>query len=170
METIAKEAGVTKQTLYARFPNKDHLCNAVIDAAMAQWREQQGPLLDGFTTLEEALYRHSVGTLKTATQGASLLLDRFLHAQSSRDPELAKDVIGPIRAKAIQDIESILLRFSSPERARACDCRVAAEYYFICLSGKIQDLNTFRDERHADSIAAWARTAVRLFIKGYFTA
>jgi AcrR family transcriptional regulator len=170
MEAVAKVAGITKQTLYARFPNKEELYRGVANDLIGQWREKQGPLLSGFTSLEEALYQHTVGTLETATREASAILDHFLNEQTGRNPEIAKQIIGPIRTRAIQDIELILDAFSSPELKATQDMHAAAEYYFMCLAGKIQDLNTFRHELSPTALADWAKTAVKLFIKGYLAA
>jgi AcrR family transcriptional regulator len=167
MDAIAKAAGITKQTLYSRFPSKDELYRAVIDDIMARWREQQGPVVRDDTTLEEALHEHTVRTLDTATREGSALLTRFLNVESSRDPGLARAVIGPIRAKGIQDIECILDAFPAPGHAAPIDQRAAAEYFFMGLVGKINDLNNFRDEISPDALAAWATTAVHLFLEGY---
>jgi AcrR family transcriptional regulator len=167
MDAIAKAAGITKQTLYARFPSKDELYRAVIDDIMAAWRAYQGPILRDDATLEQALHEHTLRTLETATREGSALLSRFLNVESARDPGLAKAIIGPIRAKGIQDIERILEAFPARGRAAFTDKHVAAEYFFMGLVGKINDLNNFRDDINPDALSAWATTAVSLFLKGY---
>ncbi|MHA4868881.1 TetR/AcrR family transcriptional regulator [Duganella sp. PWIR1] len=167
MDAVAKAAGITKQTLYARFPSKGELYQAVIDHTMVQWREQQGPLLGKFKSLEASLYHHSVGTLETATREGSALLANFLNLEAGHNPELVRQIMGPVRAKAIQDIETILAAFPGPNRITAATRRAAAEYFFMCLVGKIHDLNHFRDEIRPAALATWAKTTVRLFLDGY---
>lgn len=164
MESVAREAGMTKQTLYARFPNKDELYRAVIDGVIAAWRADQGALVGDYTTLEEALYQHTLRTLQTATREGSALLGHFLNAEAGRNPEVAQAVLGPVRSQGIKDIAAILEAFPNSGGA---DRQAAAEYYFICLAGKINDLNNFRDEVGPGALAAWAKTAVRLFLGGY---
>jgi AcrR family transcriptional regulator len=166
MEAIAKAAGVTKQTLYARFPNKGELREAVMDEIMRQWREHQGPLLDSFGTLEETLYQHSIRTLETATREGSALLAQFLNKESRFQPSLTKEILGSIRARGIQDIQTILDAFPVHE-ADSVSRECAAEFYFMILVGKINDMNTLHGEADMNELASWARTAVRLFLGGY---
>jgi TetR/AcrR family transcriptional repressor of mexJK operon len=166
MEAIAKAAGVTKQTLYARFPNKSELCQAVMEEVMRQWREHQGPLLGDFTTLEEALYQHSIRTLQTATREGSALLAQFLSNEGRFQPELARDILGSIRAKGIQDIETILHAFAV-SKADTASTRQAAEFYFMALVGKINDMNALPGEADMHDVVSWAKTAASLFSSGY---
>jgi TetR/AcrR family transcriptional repressor of mexJK operon len=166
MEAIARAAGVTKQTLYARFPNKSELCQAVMQDVMQQWREHQGPLLGDFPTLEEALYQHSIRTLQTATREGSALLAQFLNNEGRFQPELTRDILGAIRAKGLQDIETILHAYAV-SKAGAASTRQAAEFYFMTLVGKINDMNSVPGEVEVQDVAPWARTAVGLFLRGY---
>jgi AcrR family transcriptional regulator len=167
MDAIAKAAGITKQTLYARFPNKDDLYRTVINDVIDKWRQNQGPLVGNFKTLEEALYNHSVETLETATREGSALLARFLNLESSQNPGLVEAIIAPLRAKGVQVIKTILEAFADPAKPKATDSQTAAEFFFMCLVGKINDLNTLGDEVHHHAIATWAKTSVQLFLFGY---
>lgn len=165
MEAVARVAGISKQTLYARFASKEALYQAVVDDLLNQWRERQGPLLDLSGTLEGALCRHSVKTLETATREGSALLTRFLHVEAGQNPELARAIIGPVRARGIADIATILDAFcgeESPDERRA-----AAEHYFTLLIGKINDLSAYGGAADASALAAWSQGAVRLFLRGY---
>jgi AcrR family transcriptional regulator len=166
MEAIAKAAGVTKQTLYARFSNKSELCKAVMDEIMCQWRGHQGPLLGSFGTLEETLFQHSIKTLETATREGSALLAQFLNKESRFQPNLTKEILGSIRARGIQDIETILEAFPMPTPS-VVSSRRAAEFYFMVLVGKINDMNTLPSEADLNDLTSWARTAVRLFLNGH---
>jgi AcrR family transcriptional regulator len=166
MDAIAKAAGVTKQTLYARFSNKSELCEAVMDDIMREWRDHQGPLLGSFVTLEETLFQHTVKTLDTATRGGSALLAQFLNKESRFQPDLTKEILGSIRARGIQDIQTILEAFPVPAPS-AVSVERSAEFYFMLLVGKINDLNTLPGEADLDDLASWARTAVRLFLDGH---
>lgn len=167
MEAVAKAAGVTKQTLYARFPSKSELCQAVMQDVVREWRAHQGPLLDGADTLEEALRRHTIRTLETAAREGSALLAQFLNTASRWQPELTGEVLGAIRTKGIQDVEVILDAFSPPGSGAAPGNRAAAEFYFMALVGKISDLGASRTAVEVDALAAWAGTAVRLFLAGF---
>jgi AcrR family transcriptional regulator len=167
MEAVAKATGVTKQTLYARFPNKSELCQAVMQDIMLEWRAHQGPLLEGVDSLEEALCRHTIRTLETATREGSALLAQFLSTESRWQPALTGDVLGAIRTKGIQDIETILDAFSSPGAGAAPGNRAAAEFYFMALIGKISDLGASRGAADGNDLAAWAGTAVKLFLAGF---
>jgi AcrR family transcriptional regulator len=52
MEAVAASAGVSKGTLYARYPTKEALLRAVVEEQLAAWRANEtrrlGPLPDGF--------------------------------------------------------------------------------------------------------------------------
>jgi AcrR family transcriptional regulator len=167
MDAIAKAAGITKQTLYARFPNKDELYRAVIDEVMNKWRQDQGPLIGDCRNLGEALYNHSLETLDTATREGSALVARFLSLESGRSPDLTRSIIAPLRAKGIQDIKTILDTFSAPDSPQTSESADAAEFFFMCLIGKINDLNSLGEDTNRSTLATWAKTAVRLFLAGY---
>ncbi|MFL6630965.1 MAG: hypothetical protein ACJ8HJ_01455 [Massilia sp.] len=137
-----------------------------MDEIMRQWRGRQGPLLGSFVTLDEALFQHTIKTLETATREGSALLAQFLNKDSRFQPNLAKELLGSIRARGIQDIHTILESFPAPAPS-AVPVKRSAEFYFMVLVGKINDMNTLPGDADQNDLASWARTAVRLFLDGY---
>lgn len=65
MEAVAAAAGVSKGTLYARYPTKEALLRAVVEEQLAAWKanelRRQGPLPEG---LEARLRHHARGILE----------------------------------------------------------------------------------------------------------
>jgi TetR/AcrR family transcriptional regulator, mexJK operon transcriptional repressor len=115
MTRIVQAAGVSKTTLYSRYPSKDALFRAIVHEQIdrlspsASLRSDAGPL-----ALEQGLISYANHMIKLSLQGDLLGVDRLIYSESYQFPELGaaaaertelgiKRISGFIRACAISD-------------------------------------------------------------------
>ena len=89
MTRIVHAAGVSKTTLYSRYPSKEELFRAIVSAQIerlspsASLRSDAGPL-----ALEQGLISYANHMLKLSLQGDLLGVDRLIYSESCQFPEL----------------------------------------------------------------------------------
>ncbi|BBF69672.1 MULTISPECIES: TetR/AcrR family transcriptional regulator [Sphingomonadaceae] len=91
MENIAAVAGVSKGTLYARYPSKEALFTAIVENRVNQWSAeaaQQDHLLS--KDIGERLRHHGHTIAHSVTQPEVLAFQRLLFATRERFPQLSK--------------------------------------------------------------------------------
>jgi AcrR family transcriptional regulator len=115
MTRIVQAAGVSKTTLYSRYPSKGELFRAIVYAQIerlspsASLRSDAGPL-----ALEQGLMSYANHMLQLSLQGDLLGVDRLIYSESCQFPELGaaaaertelgiKRISGFIRECAIRD-------------------------------------------------------------------
>lgn len=138
MEQIATEAGVSKQTLYNHFKNKENLFQSIIEdvtgtlinrIATPDWRERNPhAVLRNFA--------HEFVTLML--QPASLGLHRIIVAEASRFPELAAGIYAAGPARAIAFIADYLDGETRQGRLAVDSPSLAAEMFIGMLTGRLQ--------------------------------
>lgn len=90
MENIATVTGVSKGTLYARYPSKEALFTAVIEECVRDWSQtssQQDHLLTD--DIGERLHHYGRTIARSLSQPEVHAFQRLLLASSDRFPELA---------------------------------------------------------------------------------
>lgn len=136
MAAVARAAGTTRKTLYARYADKSTLLSAVVerllDAALAPLRVQPAPAPRGpdARTLLLQLGRE-LAQLSAAPEVAGL--NRLILSEASQRPELAA-LFGTLYARAIDGVRDCLdllvreerLRVADPERAAAAFIELVA--------------------------------------------
>lgn len=93
MEAIAFELGVSKTTLYGRFPSKESLFHAVIEDAVARW-SVDASMTDGELTddIGQRLRHHTRVIAKSHDNPEVQAFQRIIVSTAGRFPELAKSM------------------------------------------------------------------------------
>lgn len=171
MDAIAREAGVSKQTIYNNFGNKESLFAAIA-------RERCDRLIaaldipDADTrAVEDVLVSMGRQFLELMLDPASLDLYRTLIAEANRFPELGRlsyDT-GPRRAE--EALAGFLAAQSSRGRIAVANPRRAAEQFFGMLKGNVQlrALLGVEVEKARGDIDQLAADAVALFLRALRT-
>lgn len=91
MESVVAAAGVSKGTLYARYPSKEDLFHAVIEACVAEWanREEQRDQHHS-SSIEERLRYHALTIARSMFDPEVSAFRRLLFSCSERFPETGK--------------------------------------------------------------------------------
>ncbi|MBW3662965.1 MAG: TetR/AcrR family transcriptional regulator [Actinobacteria bacterium] len=123
LEDVAREAGVSRQTVYRYFGNKDALLRAAVAHEESRFLDDVLAAVDGITDLRPALERAIATTLQLAREHP--VLDRLL----ATEPEAILPYLvageGPIVSAALPALERVLrdrlTHLSDPEVHRFAD-------------------------------------------------
>jgi TetR/AcrR family transcriptional regulator, mexJK operon transcriptional repressor len=169
MDRIAREAGVSKATVYAHFAGKEELFGAIV----AQLSERR---FGGFSA--EALDPRDIAASLTTI--ASLFLDlvlspeaialnRIMIGEVTRFPALGQVfwAAGPERQRV--QIEAFLRRAAAVGSLDVADARRAAEQFLALARGEIHQRSLLRLDEPAGpaEVAAAAATAVATFLRAF---
>lgn len=166
MDAIAKAAGVTKRSLYARYVTKRAMFVDVVGWALSRYEDDGSVKGLDFDDLEGSLYKIGKVSLKRAVDPENV---RLAH--------IALHEVGPIEEFAVpaksmmwsgrQRVVTELLRHHEKNGTIAVkDIEIAAEHFLAMVEGvvgRLADYGVFRskreNERHLEQ-------AVELFIRG----
>jgi len=170
IEEVAKQARMSKRTVYSRFRDKAELFGAVVHRLVERLRPPNSAPEQFFegASLEAILQRLGRLILRAALSPPALALHRVIVADAKRFPELAAAVNQEgTRRDAIRRIAALIERESSPDRLRAGKAEFAAEQFLHMLVAGPQrralGLGTPMSDEELD---AWASDAVDLFLDG----
>jgi TetR/AcrR family transcriptional regulator, mexJK operon transcriptional repressor len=169
MDAIAREAGVSKATVYAHFTGKEELFGAVVtDVAERRFGT--------FSALE--LDPHDIAASLTTIAGRFLDMllspegigvNRIIIGEVTRFPALGEVFwqAGPERNR--RQIEAFLRRAGAAGSLAIDDARMAAEQFVSLVRGEIHLRRLLHVEGEPDSatIAAAAVTAVATFLRAF---
>jgi TetR/AcrR family transcriptional repressor of mexJK operon len=165
VDRIAQVAGVSKQTIYSHFGNKEGLFRA-----MGEWLKR--PMADELDPAREpadALKRFGQVTLQHVTSEQAIRLNRLLMSQADQFPDLAvlHCELGPNRTIALA--ARYIARLMQDGRLKAGDPTAAAEDFLGLLIGSVrQRLLLGATERpDAAELEARAVRATGLFLRAY---
>jgi AcrR family transcriptional regulator len=116
METVAKEAGVTKPILYDHFPSKKHLYLALIDADLAVLHEEVRGALDSPTGNRErirASFQAYFDFVDEHAEGFRLLMQETVGAEDefrNRVSEVRDQILGEVADLIVRESKGLLDR------------------------------------------------------------
>jgi AcrR family transcriptional regulator len=116
METVAKEAGVTKPILYDHFPSKKHLYQALIDADLAVLHDEVRGALDSPTGNRErirASFQAYFDFVDEHAEGFRLLMQETVGAEDefrNRVSEVRDQILGEVADLIVRESKGLLDR------------------------------------------------------------
>jgi TetR/AcrR family transcriptional regulator, mexJK operon transcriptional repressor len=90
MEGVAARAGVSKGTLYARYPDKPSLFTALVEDRVKSWAAEPSARSASDASMEEKLLHFAVRTLEKLAGSEVRLFTDFVLAESKRFPEVSR--------------------------------------------------------------------------------
>ena len=167
METVAQAAGITKTTLYSRYPDKRALFLAVSAWALnrLECEEQAAPeplpddLADALAVIARAILARSVDP-------DIARLNRMAIAESSRFPEFAANSQAVTCTARIRLITELLRRHERAGTIVAHDLELAAEHFFAMIGAMPAWLAAYGVYRTPEVEEAHLQRAVTLFLNG----
>jgi AcrR family transcriptional regulator len=169
MDAIAREAGVSKATVYAHFHGKEELFGAVI--AHLSERRFGGFSADALDPLDIAASLTTIARrfLDLVLSPEAIALNRIIIGEVIRFPVLGQVfwAAGPERIRA--QIEAFLRRAAEAGSLAIPDPRMAAEQFAALARGEIHLRSLMRLEDPADPAAldAAAASAVATFLRAF---
>lgn len=169
MDAIARAAGVTRKTLYARWPNKAEVMrevvNRLLDAALAPSgaaASQAAPADPRRLLLEVG---RELGEVSSSPQVAGL--NRLILAEAARLPELARLFVD-LYERAIDKVGAVLTLLRAQGHLPGITDLRAAATLFIEMTASVPRLRAMLGLPPARAqLDAQVRVAVDLFIAGY---
>jgi TetR/AcrR family transcriptional regulator, mexJK operon transcriptional repressor len=137
MDSVAAEAGVSKQTVYNHFGSKEGLFRAIVDHVSGELLDvlvEGDARADPAATLE-AIARRFLNLLLAPSY---LALHRMLVAEAPRFPDLAREIYLGGPARAASELALYLAQESRKGTLAVADPALAAEQFFGALVGHFQ--------------------------------
>jgi TetR/AcrR family transcriptional repressor of mexJK operon len=169
MDTIAREAGVSKATVYAHFAGKEALFGAVIGRECERYfaRFSAGELDPG--DVHTSLTVLGRRFLELLLSPESIALHRIILGEVTRFPMLGEVFwqAGPERQRF--QIEAFLKSAAASGTLALADTRLAAEQFVSLVRGEIQLRHLLRLEGDTDQqgISAAVEGAVATFMRAF---
>jgi TetR/AcrR family transcriptional regulator, mexJK operon transcriptional repressor len=168
MDAIAREANVSKATVYAHYTGKEELFGAVV-ARLSEYR------FHGFSVaaldpveIETSLTTIAVRFLGLVLSPEAIALNRIIIGEVSRFPELGGVfwTAGPERTRA--QIEAFLRRAAAAGSLTVPDPRLAAEQFIALARGEIHLRSLLRlEDPGDDALSVAAARAVATFLRAF---
>ena len=169
MDTIAREAGVSKATVYAHFDGKEELFGAVIERECERYFARFSVSELDPCDVRASLMVLGRRFLELLLSPDALALHRIILAEVTRFPVLGKVFwrAGPERERV--QIEAFLKRAIASGTLTPADTRLAAEQFVALIRGDIQLRHLLRLEGDADrrGIGAAVDDAVATFLRAF---
>jgi AcrR family transcriptional regulator len=173
MDQIAELAGVSKQTVYVYFSNKEALftamASALSNAASDQVHNDVAEVADG-GDLEAYLVRYAVRQLEVVMKPRILQLRRLVIGEVGRFPELGAALYSGGPGRAIASLASVFERMAKRGLLSIDDPMLAAtQFNWLIMSASLNRAMLLGDSAipGADEIQEQARQGVRTFLLAY---
>ena len=169
MDTIAREAGVSKATVYAHFDGKEELFGAVIERECERYFARFSVSELDPRDVRASLMVLGRRFLELLLSPDALALHRIILAEVTRFPVLGEVFwrAGPERERA--QIEAFLKRAIASGTLTPADTRLAAEQFVALIRGDVQLRHLLRLDADADrrGIGAAVDDAVATFLRAF---
>ncbi|WP_287909796.1 TetR/AcrR family transcriptional regulator [Acinetobacter sp.] len=167
IERIAKEAQVSKLTIYRQYQNKTNLFIAVIQAGVDQYSSTVTDWIHTQAINETMLFDLGVYLAQQWLSVTNIRLSRIIIAEVQRIEELS-EMIHKLMQQSRRPIEEFLEKLNQLPEYHIPNIHIAAiQFIQLCVSGHYFLL---RDESHlpnATQLEENIRAAVHLFLNGY---
>ena len=168
MDAIARAAGITRKSLYARYSDKRAVFTDVIPWALARLDEEVSatPVPDS-DDLEADLLAFGKMAVRRATHADNVRLKRIAMTEVGQFTEFSVSADSMMWAARVQALVDLLERHVARGNIVAeVDIELAAEHFLAlveAMPSKLADFGVFRSEAQEDR---HLRFAVRLFLNG----
>lgn len=169
MDAIAKEAGVSKLTVYNHFHDKENL----FVSAVGSYCEDQMPQLEfdlkTDISIEQALLQIATRFQHLIYSDAGLELHRLMCSLTQKNPSLVNRFYQAGPARVLNLMTQLLAKANEQGKLDIPDCKMAAEHFLSLFSGCVHMRVLFEieqsptDEQHQKL----AEQAVKRFIRAY---
>jgi AcrR family transcriptional regulator len=166
MEAIARAAGITKRSLYARYPDKRALFADVIPWALTRSAETESRLDIDDCDLEAALTALGRAAIARATDPDSVRLKRVALNEWVRFPELRVTSESTMWAGTLRVLTALLREHVDNGNIEIDDAELAAEHFLAMVEAVPGRLAEFGIHRSAEQHERHLEQAVALFLRG----
>lgn len=169
MDCVAREAGVSKATVYAHFSSKEQLFAAIVRGECRVHAQAMAAPDIGTCRVEEALYRIGRNYLSFVVTPRSLAIFRVVIAETPRFPELGRIFYESGPSIIVGELSEHLKEMARTGGLAVDDPELAAEQFFGMLRGnlRLRCLLGVASEVPATAIEQAVRAGVCTFLRAY---
>jgi TetR/AcrR family transcriptional repressor of mexJK operon len=166
VDEIARDSGVAKRFIYARYPDKA----ALFAGAFERFIEEQIGILRIFEPppedVEDGLYALGRRLLDLALRPEVLAFHRLFIAEAPRFPSLAKLFVERNRHRPLSEVIRVLAVYADRGKIEFGDAELLAEQFFILVAGASQRIALLGGREESAQEDRRLKAAVRLFLDG----
>jgi AcrR family transcriptional regulator len=166
VEEIAKQAGVAKRFIYARYNDKSELFVAAIEHSAADRFETLHAIEPSRQRAELGLIQFGRTLIDMSLQPDVIALRRLFMMTAPRFPKLAALFVERNRDRGMKDIERVLKFYADRGEIKLHNSRMMAEQFFISIAGIPQRLALLGIIESPEQQDRRLRLAVRLLLNG----
>jgi AcrR family transcriptional regulator len=166
MEAIARAAGITRRTLYARYPDKRAVFLDVIPWALTLRTAHDSDSRRDDSDLASALITIARGALARALDPDTLGLTRIAMNESARFPEFALSAQTMTWSARQREVMELLRRHQEAGTIQIDDVEVSAGHFLAMIELVPQRLADFGIYRTKEEHERHLHHAVDLFLRG----
>jgi|SRR5437016_3115167 len=167
VEEIAKQAGVAKRFIYARYGDKSELFVAAVERnLLGRLEDTLHAIEPSRRGVERGLYELGRTLIKMATQPEAVALHRLFVSSAPQFPEVAKRFLDRNRDRVVREAERVLRFYADRGEIELPHLQLTIEQFFISVIGIPQRLALMGLRESAEDEDRRLRVAVRLFING----
>jgi TetR/AcrR family transcriptional regulator, mexJK operon transcriptional repressor len=166
MEAVADAAGITKRTLYARYPDKHALFLSVIPWALSRL-EKRGPGEEpAGDDLAASLTAVGRGAIDRVVDPETVQLRRMAMYESARFPEFALSAESMMYSAQVRAVITVLRRHHDTDALVIDDIELAAEQFLAMVAVMPSRLADFGIVRAPEVEDRHLQHALALFLRG----
>lgn len=166
MNKIVTAAGMSKTTLYSRFPSKEELFRAIIYAQIDRLSPSASlKSVDGAFDLERGLKSYANHMLELNLQGELLGVNRLIYSESHRFSELGAAAAERTEL-GIKRISGFIRECAVADKLSCKDSEGVAEAFILMIRGWYVNVMLTNRDVSASQREEWVNRAVRTLISG----
>jgi TetR/AcrR family transcriptional regulator, mexJK operon transcriptional repressor len=167
IESIARSVGMTKRTLYVRYPDKVALFHAAVGLAIDRFAVSQEQIeATERGDIEQTLMAFAWLRIEQVMTPNGLRLQRIINTEAHRFPEILTESYEVGAGPSVRFLASVLARETAVGRLAVPEPeRAAVVFLSMVVSGPVRTIVIGNQLSH-DEIEDRLRYAVRLFLDG----
>lgn len=164
MAAVARDARVSKNTLYARFPSKAHLFRAIMDEQIGRTDlAARKDIRQRDKSLEATLRSYAEHMTRASLSGDILQLNRLIYSEAGRFPELGEAASARMRLGA-QQVADYLRDAAERDGVPCREPEKAAAIFIMMLRGWYGDVLLTNRTVSGPELRGAVEDIVRLFL------
>jgi TetR/AcrR family transcriptional repressor of mexJK operon len=166
IDEIAKQAGVAKRFIYARYRDKSELFVATVEHLIVAKLQTLHAFVPSGRSVEFGLTQFGRKLKDTALEPDGLALLRLFIATAPKFPDIVQLFYDRNRRRAVGEIERVLAFYAERGEIELKRPQFMAEQFFISVAAFPQRLALFGIRETPEEEERRLRAAVRLFLDG----
>ncbi|MFT4731106.1 MAG: TetR/AcrR family transcriptional repressor of mexJK operon [Gammaproteobacteria bacterium] len=166
MDAVAKHSGVSKQTVYSHFQNKDVLYNAVIESKCEEYRVEEAAIGIDSNPLDDILYSIAFQFIQLLNDKRVIAMYSVVIGESKNNLHLAQLFYNAGPSHSINLVKDLLMKHPESKLLES-DAKELATDFFNLLKGNYHMLSMLglAYEQELAELKAYARKVVTKTLK-----